>query len=446
MPIDVIFPKFSLEAASGRIARWLVDDGDAVLKGQAIFEIDDDKAAVEVEAPETGVIRALADAATEVAVGVTVAVIEAGGALRMIEPEPKTDGPAEPDPAVAGPTAPHPTAEAAPATAAPTRADVTSGRPPNPTPLARFLAREAGIALDGIAGSGPRGRVQKRDLLPLLAAGGRAAAEPSPAAAPQAQAATAAGPGPLHSTWLRRGPGIPLVLLHGFASDLNVWRGLFLGDPAPAPAIAIDLPAHGRSQHRVPEDLDAVAAAVEATLAAAGLGRMVLVGHSFGGAVAARIASRGAVDIGGLCLFAPAGLGPEISRAFVEGILRATSAAALRPWLEELVEDPAVISDAFVAAAVEARTDAALTAAMTAFAARFFPEGTQSFSIRADLARLSRPARVVFGRDDRILPFSATRRLPGGVALHAVERCGHLPQLERPDLARRILAELIRTA
>ena len=97
-------------------------------------------------------------------------------------------------------------------------------------------------------------------------------------------------------------------------------------------------------------------------------------------------------------------------------------------------------------AVVEQRSDAGLTAAMQAFAARFFPDGTQTVSIRQDLAGLSLPARVVFGRNDRILPFAATRQLPGTVGLHALDACGHMPHLEHPALARRILSELLRSA
>jgi pyruvate dehydrogenase E2 component (dihydrolipoamide acetyltransferase) len=147
-----------------------------------------------------------------------------------------------------------------------------------------------------------------------------------------------------------------------------------------------------------------------------------------------------------LCLFAPAGLGPAIDDSFVRGVLRAQSAASLRPWLERLVQDPAVISDAFVAAVSAQRQDQALTAAMSAFADRFFPDGTQAVQVRTDLARLGIPARVIFGRQDRILPFAATRDLPATVGLHAVDACGHLPQLEHPALSMRLLAELWRSA
>jgi pyruvate dehydrogenase E2 component (dihydrolipoamide acetyltransferase) len=185
-----------------------------------------------------------------------------------------------------------------------------------------------------------------------------------------------------------------------------------------------------------------LAALVEASILAETGGPTILAGHSFGAAVATRIAARGVVDVRALGLFAPAGLGPEMNTAFVEGMLRAREAASLKPWLLELVADPAVISESFLRAAVEGRRDAGLIEAQRAFAARYFPDGTPAFSVRADLARLEMPVRVVFGRADRVLPFVVTRDLPGNVALHAVEQCGHMPHLERPKLAMRILSEL----
>jgi pimeloyl-ACP methyl ester carboxylesterase len=417
MPVPVLYPKVSLEMQTGRIARWLVRDGATVSAGDVIFEIDNDKAAVEVEAPAAGILRHLAAEGDEVDVGAEVARITAQ------------------DEAVATVAAPLPVAPAPAPQAAPRAPAPREGRSrlPNPTPLARRIAREKGLDLTGLAGTGPRGRVQKSDVLAQLSAIAAA-----PLATPPA--------GSLNAAWLRRGEAIPVVLLHGYSADLNNWRGLFAGAPAGFPVLALDLPGHGASTRSLPADADAICAQIEATIAAQVAGPVVLAGHSFGAALAARLAARGRIDLRGLCLFAPAGLGPEIDEAFTRGILRAQTAASLRPWLERLVHDPAVISDAFLKAVALQRQDAGLTAAMQAFADRFFPDGTQVLSVKADLARLRIPARVIFGRQDRILPFASTRDLPPSVGLHAVDACGHLPHLEHPDLSLRLLTQLWRSA
>ena len=418
MPVPVIYPKVSLEETSGRVSRWLVAEGETVTAGQVLFEIENDKAAVEVEAPASGIASGLVPEGATVEVGSEVARILMPGEAPVTAPK--------------AAAMPQKVAAAAAPAAGATRSAPAS-RAPNPTPLARRIARESGIALDGLSGTGPHGRVQKKDVLARLTA---LAAHPGQPASGQ----------PLNAVWLRRGEGRPVVLLHGFSADLNNWRGLFAGVRVDWPVLALDLPAHGGSPREVPADLDALAEQIETTLAQMGQTSLVLGGHSFGAAVAARIAARGRLDVRGLCLFAPAGLGPQVNADFTQGILRARQPESLRPWLELLVQDPRVISDAFVKVVVAAREDAALTAAMSGFAARFFPDGTQSFSIRDDLAALRQPARVIFGRQDRILPFETTRSLPPNAGLHALDGCGHMPHLEQPDLSLRLLEELVRSA
>ncbi|MDQ2068234.1 acetoin dehydrogenase dihydrolipoyllysine-residue acetyltransferase subunit [Xinfangfangia sp. CPCC 101601] len=447
MPVPVLYPKVSLEMSSGKISRWLVAEGATVAAGDVIFEIENDKAAVEVEAPAAGVLRGLVAEGVEVEVGEPVARVVAPGEQDIAAP---AAAPAA-APVAAAAAAPAPTAAAAPA-AAPAQ----SQRPgPNPTPLARRIARENGISLNGVAGSGPRGRVQRSDVMAELARLAESPATPAPRraapvaalAAPRAAVARPVlGDEMLHGDWLRRGDGLPVVLLHGFSADLNNWRGMLAGARPEWPAFALDLPCHGRSPRVLPADLDGIAEMVEARLIAEGINSCLLAAHSFGGAVAARIAARGAVDVQGLCLFSPAGLYPSINEDFTHGILRATTAESLRPWLQELVHNPAVITPVFEQATAKAREDVDLTTAMQDFAAQFFADGTQCFSIRADLATLHQPVKVIFGREDKILPFASTKALPGHIGLHALEQCGHMPHIEESSLSLRLLSELWRSA
>ncbi len=424
MPVAVIYPKASLEESNGRIARWLVSEGEIVTAGQVIFEIENDKAAIEVESPASGILRDLVAEGATVQVGSEVAHIQLPDEPHDIQTPPRTVHAAPEVAKVAGP----PVVSLA-------------ARGPNPTPLARRLARDSGLVLAGVAGTGPRGRVQKKDVLARLT---ELAASPHQGVRPVTPFAHRTDL--LNAVWLRKGDGVPVVLLHGYSADLNNWRGLFAGARVDWPVLALDLPAHGGSPRTVPEDMDMLAAQIEATLAQAGVSTAVLCGHSFGGLAAARIAARGHLDVRGLCLFAPAGLGPQINHAFTDGILRARKADSLRPWLELLVKNPAVITETFLRAVVAAREDEGLTRAMSAFARQFFPDGTQAFCILQDLAGLRMPARVIFGRQDAILPFDGTRSLPGNVGLYALDQCGHMPHLEHPALALALLTEAVRAA
>ena len=80
MPIEVILPKVDMDMATGKIAKWHVKDGDAVRKGALLFEIETDKAAMEIDAPGDGIIRNITAAeGAVIPVGQTVALIYQDG-------------------------------------------------------------------------------------------------------------------------------------------------------------------------------------------------------------------------------------------------------------------------------------------------------------------------------------------------------------------------------
>lgn len=458
MAVEVILPRVDMDMATGQISRWYVDAGARVEKGQPLFEIETDKAAMEIEAPASGILRAPAETGVPIAVGAPVGWIAAEGEVLAAS--------AEPAPVDSAPAA---------AALAPATRDIPPVRPQavspaheaaafglRSTPLARRLAKARGIDLSRVKGTGPHGRIQARDVeaeTPLAptrsdphpepAAAGLArepvAAIPPPSAA-STGAATPAADGPLNVVWLRRGEGDPLVLIHGFGADLDGWRP-FVQALAPGRAIlAVDLPGHGLSRLSGRLDLPGLAETVAAAVAAAVAGSPVhLIGHSLGGAVASLVAVSGLVDARSLFLLAPAGLGPEIDGAFIDGFGRAQSEPALSAWMQRLVADPALITDALVRATVRARSRSG-TAGHEAVAAAVFPEGTQATSITAAIARLGIPVRIVLGREDRVLTPSQATAIPGWAAVHRLEGVGHMPQLEARDTVVRLLEQHLRCA
>lgn len=156
MPVDVIMPKVDMVMDEGTVARWLKAEGEPVQAGEPLFEIETDKATMEVEAPATGTLqRIAAPTGTTVPVATVIAtILEAGE-------RPEAPGPPVARPAVAGPPA-HPSP--------PVVAGPQSGAGPRPraTPLARKLAREHGVDLAALAGGGPQGRIRKGDVLRAL--------------------------------------------------------------------------------------------------------------------------------------------------------------------------------------------------------------------------------------------------------------------------------------
>ncbi|MDR9805335.1 pyruvate dehydrogenase complex dihydrolipoamide acetyltransferase [Rhizobium hidalgonense] len=200
MPINITMPALSPTMEEGNLSKWLVKEGDTVKSGDVIAEIETDKATMEVEAVDEGTVAKLVVAAgTEgVKVNALIAVLAADGE----DVAAAASGAASAAPAKAE-AAPAPKAEAAPAKAeaapAPAAAAASVSADGNRTfssPLARRLAKEAGIDLSGVAGSGPHGRVVKSDVEAAVAGGGAKAAPAPAAAAPQAAAAPAPAAAP----------------------------------------------------------------------------------------------------------------------------------------------------------------------------------------------------------------------------------------------------------
>jgi pyruvate dehydrogenase E2 component (dihydrolipoamide acetyltransferase) len=208
-------PALSPTMEEGKLARWLVKEGQQVRAGDVIAEIETDKATMEVEAVDEGKVgRLLVAEGTEgVKVNTPIALLlaegESAGAAPAPKPQPSQTAPAAPRPAPPKPAPARSSADAAPASpaaiaAAPAaKPQAAPAATPNgrgrifASPLARRLAREAGLDLAALAGSGPHGRIVKSDV--EAAAGNGAAraappagtavtARPSPAAPPPAMA------------------------------------------------------------------------------------------------------------------------------------------------------------------------------------------------------------------------------------------------------------------
>ena len=184
MPIELKMPALSPTMEEGTLAKWLVKEGDTVASGDLLAEIETDKATMEFEAVDEGVIVKLlvAEGADGVKVGTVIAIIAEEGEDASAAAAPAA--PAEQAPAPeAKPAADTPPAPPAPRPEAQAPAD---GDRIKASPLARRLAAAAGVDLATLSGSGPKGRIVKADV----DAGPKAqpaAAAPAPAPAPKAE-------------------------------------------------------------------------------------------------------------------------------------------------------------------------------------------------------------------------------------------------------------------
>jgi pyruvate dehydrogenase E2 component (dihydrolipoyllysine-residue acetyltransferase) len=177
---DVLMPRLSDTMTEGVLSAWLKHEGDAVQRGDVLAEIETDKAVMELESYETGVLtRLLVAEGTVVPIGAPIAVIGDEGAPPEPPPPPTR---AEPEAAAARAAAAAAAGTVAPPAPAPAQPVGRGAADVRATPLVRRLAREHDIDLAAVTGTGPNGRIVRADVEELLAGG--APARPEPAAVP----------------------------------------------------------------------------------------------------------------------------------------------------------------------------------------------------------------------------------------------------------------------
>jgi pyruvate dehydrogenase E2 component (dihydrolipoamide acetyltransferase) len=204
MSIEIKMPALSPTMEEGTLAKWLVKEGDTVRSGDLMAEIETDKATMEFEAVDEGVIAKIlvAEGSDNVKVGTVIAILAGEGEDASSVEAPAAPAPAAtpapaaiPAPAAApAPAEPKPAAPAAPA------APASSGSRVKASPLARRLAAEKGIDLAALAGSGPNGRIVKADLDGAKPGQAKAAAPAPGASVPASSSVPAGGTAPSQET------------------------------------------------------------------------------------------------------------------------------------------------------------------------------------------------------------------------------------------------------
>lgn len=215
MSTTIRMPEVLANVTEAAVQKWLVAPGDTIEVGQPFAEIETEKAVVEYTAETAGTVLELVVAEGDsVDVGAPIAVVGEAGETPTVEDAPAapaTSAPAAPSVADAAPAPSAPAASATPPAASATAASPTPAPAPSApaeapstpapavpaggrmfvSPLVRRLAREKGISLDGVQGSGPDGRIVRKDLEALIASGGGQAAATSASEAPRASAPAA---------------------------------------------------------------------------------------------------------------------------------------------------------------------------------------------------------------------------------------------------------------
>ncbi|MBK8184020.1 MAG: acetoin dehydrogenase dihydrolipoyllysine-residue acetyltransferase subunit [Candidatus Competibacteraceae bacterium] len=234
--------------------------------------------------------------------------------------------------------------------------------------------------------------------------------------------------------YARRGPedGTPVLFIHGFGGDLDNWLFNIDAVAEQSPVIVFDLPGHGQSDVQLPGlSLDALAAFVVHFLDAINVKQVRVVGHSLGGAIAAQMASNAPDRVASLALISPAGFGAEINAGYIEGFVNAQSRRELKPVLEQLFADPALVSRQMLDDMLKYKRMDGVESLLAGLGAALFKDGQQTARMVDALAASGKPVLVMWGRDDRVIPSAHAANAPKDATVKLFDGAGHMAMLEK---------------
>ncbi len=354
----IVMPKWGLSMSEGTVVSWLVEEGTEISVGMPILEVESDKIANAVEAPDPGLLRRRLAVAGE--------VLPVKALLGVMAPADVVD------------------------------VEIDAF-------IASYVVPAAGE--DGEAEAGPAYLFTEIDGIRVR--------------------------------YARRGEEgstrVPVLFLHGFGGDLDNWLFNLDAVAAAAPVIALDLPAHGQSDARLPGGgtLADLAAFVLHFLDTIGVERVHVVGHSMGGAVAAQMALAAPQRIASLVLIASAGLGAEINTGYTEAFVAAATRRELKPVVEQLFADPGLVSRQMLDDLLKYKRLDGVPQALAQLGATLFGGGRQVAQPVAQLAGRGVPMTVVWGREDRIIPATHAASAPAGARVQVLEGAGHMVMMEK---------------
>jgi pimeloyl-ACP methyl ester carboxylesterase len=232
-----------------------------------------------------------------------------------------------------------------------------------------------------------------------------------------------------------------VVFLHGFGGCHDDWHAVVSTLAPSSRTLAYDLPGHGLSlDFPGGGPAKAAARAVLADLAARGIRRVHLVGHSMGGAAAVLMALAEPERIASLTLLAPGGFGTEINGPLLRRYAAAADRSEIRACLAAMSGPQSHPSQRIVDVLGEMRARPSQLQKLIEIAAAMTRDDRQGVIPRERLETLDMPAMVVWGTDDAVLPFTQADALPAHFHLHHVLEAGHMLAAEASSL----IAEIVR--
>jgi pyruvate dehydrogenase E2 component (dihydrolipoamide acetyltransferase) len=233
--------------------------------------------------------------------------------------------------------------------------------------------------------------------------------------------------------YARRGGGARhVLLLHGFGGDLDNWLFTIDALAEQHTVVALDLPGHGQSDRRLPgrvlADLGHFATRF---LDVIQIPSAHVVGHSLGGAIAARMALDRPDKIDSVVLIGSAGLGEEINTAYTEGFVAAQSRRELKPLIEQLFAKPELVTRQLLDNVLKYKRLDGVSELLSELGGSLFPHGRQREQPGRQLGETGKRVLVLWGAEDRIIPVMHARQAPPSATVKVIEGAGHMVQMEK---------------
>ena len=385
-------PRLGETMDSGTIASWTVAQGENFERGDTLLELETDKTLVEYPALGSGrLVETLVAEGDVVDVGDPIAIIETEKAWPIVSDQ---DAGASTSGTTAPPGVAQPQSSPVETVAGAETASLVDGV--RATPLARRLATLGGVDMQGLEGTGRRGRIEASDVIAALG-GGKADRQ-------------------------------EFLLLHGLGSNAMAWGALIASlEAGGARVTAIDLPGHGTN----PDDAAKIDDLVDCAVAHLHThsGKVHLVGHSLGAWVAAKVASQMPESVSEVTLIAPAGCGPEVNAEFLRGMAEVEDMDQLRGLLTMLGPTAEATPDGAAAVMLQDLSRGRLHAVVN----ELLDGDVSHLDILPILDSIKDRLNVsaVIGIQDQIVPKETLFRLPSYINIHVVNT-GHVPQWDTP--------------
>ena len=456
-------PRMGETMEEGTVITWFKSPGDSFKRGEVLLELETDKMVVEVPALEDGnLLEILASEQSTVEIGSSLALIGFNDSVNNSKSE-KTK---YKDSDIKG-------------FKEKVKKQISEGQEPysndfskrdskkdnfeflepqtkdeniRATPSARRLAKNNTISLKKVTGTGPMGRIEKKDVEDII----NKVKNPSfsDAEKPVGESAEQILEKKIleirdHQLGFNR-RGIsgrtPLLFIHGFGSDSQTWR-YSLGELSKTREVwSIDLPGHGKSlefpmAYESKTLIDDYAKVLKEFLAHSGLKRVHLIGHSLGGGIALKFALNHQSSVSSLTLFAPMGIGKRLNKKFIKSFAEGESSKKIRESLNMLFYKNSLVTDSLVNATVLQHQNSEFRKVLDRLSSFLQKQNKQIWNLRDELENLSIPVKLIWGKEDQILPSSDAEGVPGSFAVHIFPNTGHMVHIEQSQVINRLIAE-----